>query len=289
MPVGINKSDNRYRLELGLKKGAAYIVLGVITILSIYPLVVMVINSLKSNAEIDLNPSGLPINYTLENYVAILGGSTNLLGNFWNSIFVSSVSTVVTVFVAALAAFAFAKYNFRGRNFIFAMLLATTMVPGEISIPPLYLLFAKIDWLNTYQVQIVPSIVSVFGLFMIRQYMLTIPTSLVEAARIDGAGHWQIFWLIILPISSPVLGAFAILHFLGMWNSYLWPLLMANKSTIAPLNLVLPTLTDPQTGFLPIWGSIMAGSVLSVLPIVVVFIFFQNKFMDSVVIGSVKG
>jgi len=288
LPVPANKSDQRYRLELYLKRGAAYSVLGILTVLSLYPLVVMVLNSFKSNAEIDLNPSGLPQKITVENYVSILGGPANLLGNFWNSVLVSTISTILAVFLAALAAFAFAKYRFNGRNFIFAMLLATTMVPGEITIPPLYLLFAKIDWLNTYQVQIVPSIVSVFGLFMIRQYMLTIPNSLLEAARMDGANHWKIFWLIVLPISTPVLGAFTILHFLSIWNSYLWPLLMANKSDVTPLVVVLPTLTDSQTGFTPIWGSIMAGSVLSVLPIVVVFVFFQNKFMSSVVLGAVK-
>jgi ABC-type glycerol-3-phosphate transport system permease component len=134
----------------------------------------------------------------------------------------------------------------------------------------------------------VPTVTSVFGLFMIRQYMLGIPNELLEAARIDGAGHWQVFWRIMMPVSSPILGAFAILHFLGVWNSYLWPLLVANDSSVQPIMVTLPNLTDPNLGFLPVWGTIMAGCVLATLPILIVFIAFQDKFMASATVGAVR-
>jgi ABC-type glycerol-3-phosphate transport system permease component len=190
--------------------------------------------------------------------------------------------------MTAMAAYAFTKYKFVGRDVIFTLLMLTLMVPSQITIPPLYLIFAKIGWLNTLEVQIVPSITSVFGLFMVRQYMQSIPNELLEAARIDGAGHWQVFWMVMLPVSAPILGAFAILHFLGVWNSYLWPLLVANDPSVQPIMVTLPNMTDPNIGFLPVWGTIMAGCTLATLPILVVFIIFQDRFMASAVVGAVK-
>ncbi len=287
-PISI-KSKKRYQLEHLAKAIFAYSILSCVVFVSLYPIGIMVINSFKSNVEVNINPSGWPQNPTLEDYNTLFQvGQNGLFSNYLNSIIISVSSTFLAVFLAALAGFAFAKYRFMGRNLIFGLLLSTTFVPAEINIPPLYLLFARIDWLNTLQVQILPSIVSVFGLFMVRQYMLTIPDSLLQAAKIDGANHWQGFWLIALPLSSPVLGAFAILHFLGMWNSYLWPIIMASKRDVAPISIVLPSLTDAQTSLLPQWGTIMAGCVLSILPIVIVFVLFQDKFMSSVVVGAVK-
>src|SRR5262249_53895990 len=161
---------------------------------------------------------------------------------------------------------------------IFALLLATLMVPSELTIPPLYIMFARLHWLNTYQVQILPTVTSVFGVFLMRQYMRGIPTALFDAARVDGASHWQLYWQIMVPSAAPVLGAFAILHFLGVWNSYLWPLVVTTRPSIQPIMVVLPNLTDPHIGFLPVWGTIMAGVVLATLPIAIIFVAFQDKF-----------
>jgi ABC-type glycerol-3-phosphate transport system permease component len=267
---------------------AAHAVLFLVVFLSLYPVAMMVLNSFKSDSEVLANPAGLPNDWTLSSYRAIFQYHGGLWMNFINSVIIATTSTVIAVFLASMAAFAFAKYRFWGRNLIFALLLATMMVPSEITVPPLYIMFAKLGWLNTYQVQIIPTVTSVFGLFMIRQYMLTIPTALLEAARIDGASHWQLFWRIMIPTSAPVLGAFAILHFMGVWNSYLWPLVVATKKEVQPIMVVLPNLRDPHIGFLPVWGTIMAGSVLATLPIVAVFIAFQDKFMSGVVVGAVK-
>jgi ABC-type glycerol-3-phosphate transport system permease component len=111
----------------------------------------------------------------------------------------------------------------------------------------------------------------------------------LESARIDGAGHFSIFWRIMMPMSAPVLGAYAILHFMSVWNAYTWPVLVATKQSVQPIMVVLPQLVDPHIGFLPVWGTIMAGCVLSTIPLLVVFIAFQDKFMSSVTIGAVKG
>jgi ABC-type glycerol-3-phosphate transport system permease component len=282
------KSSHWYRVERWLKTVLANGTLIFVTVLSLYPVVMMVMNSFKSDSEIPRNPAGLPIDWTLVSYGAVFKYHGGIWINFINSVIITVSSTLLAVFLASLAAFAFAKYRFRGRDLIFVLLLGTLMVPTEITIPPLYIMFARVGWLNTYQVQILPTITSVFGLFMIRQYMLGVPNALLEAARIDGASHWQIFWSVMIPVSAPVLGAFAILHFLSVWNSYIWPLVVATRPNIRPIMVVLPTLVDPHVGFLPVYGTIMAGSVLALLPIITVFIAFQDKFVSGVVVGAVK-
>lgn len=264
----------------------AYIVLVFIAFTSLYPLALMIINSFKSDNNVLLDPAGLPQPWTLSSYVQLVNFGQLL--NFANSAFISIATTAIAVFVAGIAGYAFTKLRFPGRNVIFFILLATMMVPGEITIPPLYLMFAQINWIDTYQVQIIPFIAPVFGLFMIRQYMISIPDSFLEAARIDGANEWQIFWRIVVPVSAPILSAFAILQFLGTWNSYLWPQVMANNAAVAPLAVTLPTLTDPVMGLVPIYGTIMAGSVLATVPLILIFLRFQDKFITGVTFGAAK-
>lgn len=267
---------------------ASYTVMAILVALSLYPFAMMLINSFKTDSEILRNPSALPIEWTLGSYQSLFTYHGGAWVNFLNGLIVATTSTVAAVIMTAMAAFAFTKYKFVGRDVIFTLLMLTLMVPSQITVPPLYLLFAKIGWLNTLQVQILPTITSVFGLFMVRQYMRSIPNELIEAARIDGAGHWQVFWMVMLPVSAPILGAFAILHFLSVWNSYLWPLIVANDPAVQPIMVTLPNMTDPNVGFLPVWGTIMAGCTLATLPILIVFIIFQDRFMASATVGAVK-
>lgn len=269
-----------------LNQTLAYLALGIVTFTSLYPLALMIINSFKSDNDVLLNPAGLPQPWTIASYIQLINFGQLL--NFANSIFVSVVTTAIAVFVVGIAGYAFTKLRFPGRNVIFFVLLATLMVPGEITLSPLYLIFAQINWIDTYQVQIIPFIAPVFGLFMVRQYMIAIPDSLIEAARLDGANEWQIFWSIMAPVSTPILSAFAILHFLGMWNSYLWPQVMANTNAVAPLAVTLPTLTDPVMGLVPIYGTIMAGSILATVPLLLIFLRFQDKFITGVTFGAAK-
>jgi ABC-type glycerol-3-phosphate transport system permease component len=272
----------RRRVSLAL----AYLALFIVAFMSLYPLALMILNSFKSDNDVLLNPAGMPHPWTLASYMQLINFGQLL--NFANSIIVATITTAIAVFVVGIAGYAFTKLRFPGRNVIFFVLLATLMVPGEITLPPLYLMFAQVNWVDTYQVQIIPFIAPVFGLFMVRQYMVTIPDSLIEAARLDGANEWQIFWKIMAPVSAPILSAFAILHFLGMWNSYLWPQVMANTPTVAPLSVTLPTLTDPVMGLVPIYGTIMAGSVLATVPLVLIFLRFQDKFITGVTFGAAK-
>lgn len=265
------------------------VLLIVVVIFSVYPLCIMLLGSLKTAAELSANPAGLPHVPTLDNYWRLLNYNSNtMVRSFLNSVFVSTAHTFLTIFISAMAAFAFAKYRFKGKNVIFVALLATMMVPGELSIPPLYIMFSRIGWLNSYSVQIFPGIASVFAMFMLRQYMLSIPDPLIEAAKMDGAKHWRIFTSIILPVSSPVIGALSILTFLHKWNDFLWPLIMINKPKFMPIMVILPTLNEKDSVWSIPWELIMAGCVVVTLPLILVFLRYQDKFMSSVTIGAVK-
>jgi ABC-type glycerol-3-phosphate transport system permease component len=274
-----------------IAKIAIYIALIFAALVFLAPMLVMLINSFKSDAEMYINPVGLPIDWTLVSYRRLFGyEGQQLIRNYVNSVVIAGVSTILAVVFCAMAGFAFSKYRFRGDSVLFALLLATMMVPPEITMPGLYIIMARyFHWINTLQAQIFPTITPILGLFLIRQYMVTIPDAVLESARIDGAGHFSVFWRIMIPMSAPVLGAYAILHFMGVWNAYTWPVLVATKQAVQPIMVVLPQLVDPHIGFLPVWGTIMAGCVLSTIPLLIVFIAFQDKFMSSVTIGAVKG
>lgn len=273
-----------------IEKIATYTVLTIAAAIFLAPMLVMLQNSFKSDAEMYINPVRPPIEWTLVSYARLFGyQGQQLIRNYVNSVVIAGSSTVLAVIFCAMAGYAFSKYRFRGDAVIFALLLATMMVPPEITMPGLYIIMARFGWINTLQAQILPTITPILGLFLIRQYMLTIPTAVLESARIDGAGHWSVFWRIMMPMSAPVLGAYAILHFMSVWNAYTWPVLVATRQAVQPIMVVLPQLVDPHIGFLPVWGTIMAGCVLSTIPLLVVFIAFQDKFMSSMTIGAVKG
>ena len=188
-----------------------------------------------------------------------------------------------------MAAFAFAKYKFKGQNIIFVALLATMMIPGELAIPPLYIMFSRMHWINTYTVQIVPGAASVFSMFLITQYLQGVPNALIESARMDGAGHLRIFVRIILPTILPILSALMIINFLGSFNAYLWPSIMVRDMDKWPVSVLLPRLTDNRgSAWIQPWDIITAASTLITVPIIIVFIIFNKKVMDSVILGAIK-
>jgi ABC-type glycerol-3-phosphate transport system permease component len=289
MSVALNSAKRKRRRLFGLfgriAVNAACVAACLIFVL---PLVQMTLNSFKSNDEVLSNPTGLPIVWTIANYLDILDPSQGLLRNFMNSIFISLVSTVIAVFFCSAAAFAFAKLKFPGRNLLFALLVVTMMVPPEVSVPGLFLMFSKMGLINTLTGMILPTITPIVGLFLIRQYMNAIPDEMIEAAKIDGASNYVIFLQIVLPSAMPVVSAYAVLHFLHEWNAYLWPSLVATRADVKPLMVALPEIVDPIIGFVPAYGIIMAGCVLSLLPILVVFFLFREKIMESVTLGALK-
>lgn len=258
-------------------------------IIVLSPILLMFVNSFKSNSEMLRNDSGLPETWTLDSYKSIFTTYNSLVKHFFNSLLISIISTLIGTFICTLAGYAFAKFKFKGKDLLFYMLLATLMIPSEVVMPGQYLLFSKLKMINTLSVQILPTIPAVVGVYMIRQYMLGIPSSLIESAQLDGAGHIRIFVSIIMPSARPIVRSYMILHFLDVWQNYTWPLLVATKQNVMPIMVSLPTLVDSVIGFVPVWGTIMAGSVLCSLPLIVVFILNQKSIMESIVLGAIKG
>jgi ABC-type glycerol-3-phosphate transport system permease component len=268
------------RWRTGVTTGLAYAVLIAVTIASVYPLVLMAINSLKGNNQVEVNSAGLPHPWTLESYRSMV--SHGALRSFGNSLLVAGLTTVGAVFISGLAGYSFAKLRFPGRTVLFAGLLGTIMVPIQTALPGFYTEFARFHWIDSYEIQIVPFLAPVFGVFIVRQYLFSVPDDFIEAARLDGATEWGVYWRIIVPVLRPILAALAVLEFLAMWNNYLWPQVMASTQNVAPLSVTLPTYTDSVLGIIPLYGTIMAGNILATIPLVVLFLRYQDLFMRGV-------
>jgi len=268
---------------------AVFATLGLASLLALLPLWVMLCDSLKTGSEIAVNSWGLPRVPTLSNYVDLISYNSGVMvRTFCNSLFVSTTYTLLTLALSCLAAFAFAKYRFRGRNAIFVILIMTMMIPAELTMPAIYLLFSRIGMLNTYSIQIFPGVANVFCLFMLKQYVESLPDSLIEAAKIDGAGHLYVFGKVVVPLSRPALGALAVLTFLGKWNDYLWPHILLTKTDVMPIMVILPTLNTSTSYYSIPWELILAGCTVITLPLIIVFLIFQEQFMASVTLGAVK-
>ena len=264
-------------------------ILIVVCLILLYPVFVMISGSFKYLSELFRNSAGLPWEPTINNYIRLLNYNSGLIvRTFLNSLFIASTTTVLQVFIASMAGFAFAKYKFRGKNLLFLMFMLTMMVPAEMLITPQFLIFSKMGWLNTYRVQIIPAIANTFAMFMFRQFMESIPNALIEAARIDGAGHWRVYTNIILPTSMPTIGALGILQFLAKWNDYLYPKIMINKVNLKPIMVILPTLSEGGDISGQPYDLILAGCTLVVIPMIIVFLCLQDKFIQGVTLGSVK-
>lgn len=264
-------------------------ILIIASLVVLIPLCVMIFDSLKTGTELASNAWGFPAHPTSSNYTDLISYNSGImLRSFLNSIFVSTTYTGITLLVSALAAFAFAKYRFTGRNLIFLVLITTMMIPAELTMPAIYLMFSKMKLLNTYAIQILPGVANAFCLFMLKQYIEGLPSSLFESVKIDGAGHLHIFRKIVIPLSSPALGALAVLTFLGKWNDYLWPHVLLTEVDVMPIMVILPTLNTSTSLYSIPWELVLAGCAVITLPLIIVFLIFQDQFMSSVTLGAVK-
>jgi ABC-type glycerol-3-phosphate transport system permease component len=206
-----------------------------------------------------------------------------------NSGIVAVPYTALTVLFCALAGYAFAKFSFPGRSLLFGLLIASMLVPIDVNIPTLYLLFSRTGWLDTYQVQILPGTASILGMFLARQYMLSIPDEVLDAARVDGAGPWRTFFRIVVPMSTPVLGAIAVLMFAFKWSDYLWPAVMVSNPEFQPIMVTLPGLSTTASGFIVRYELLLAGAVVVTVPLLLLFLRFQRHLMSGNLAGAVRG
>ncbi len=204
---------------------------------------------------------------------------------FINSVFIATASTLLTLFFCSLGGYAFAKYQFRGKTILFGILLASMMIPFQVLLVPLFGLMYDIGWLNSYKAIIIPFSVGAFGVFLMRQFIVTIPSELLDAARIDGCSEFGIYYRIVLPIIKPALGALTIYSFLSSWNGYLWPLIVLRDEAKYTLPIGLANLIGI---YRQDYGMLMAGTLLSLLPIVILFLAMQREFVQGITLGGVK-
>ena len=204
---------------------------------------------------------------------------------FVNSVFIATASTLLTLFFCSLGGYAFAKYQFRGQKILFGILLASMMVPFQVLLVPLFGLMYDIGWLNSYKAIVIPFSVGAFGVFLMRQFIVTIPSELLDAARIDGCSEFGIYYRIVLPIIKPALGALTIYSFLGSWNGYLWPLIILRDEAKYTLPIGLANLVGI---YRQDYGMLMAGTLLSLMPIVILFLAMQREFVQGITLGGVK-
>jgi multiple sugar transport system permease protein len=252
----------------------------------LFPFAWMVLASFKSIQEVEnLNP--LPSVWHPENYSAVFKVPRVMFGRYYfNSLFVSAWVTFLQTLTSAMAAYAFARLRWRWRDNVFKLYLATLMIPGIVTMIPNYALMVKLHLLDSYSGLIIPAAFSAFGTFLLRQFMLTIPTSLDEAAEIDGASKWRIFWDVIMPLARPGLITLAIFTFLGTYGSFFWPLVLIKTPELRTLPigmLYFDTAYGRQTNL------IMAASVLSTIPPIILFVLGQKFLVRGIQLGAVKG
>jgi alpha-1,4-digalacturonate transport system permease protein len=269
-----------------LKRLPLYVFLILGSIGMITPFVWMISSALKPNNEIFAVP---PTFFPKEpNWGNILEAwnSGNFTQYFINTTIISVVTTVITLFICSIAGYTFAKYQFMGRKILFILFLGTMMVPMQVTMIPVFLMMSKLELLNSYWSVILPLTANAYGVFLMRQFMLTIPTELIEAARIDGCSEFRIFWQVVLPLTKPALTTLGILSFLAAWNEFLWPLIMLDSPEMMTLQVAL---TQFQGQYEVKWNLLMAASALSMLPIVLIFIFFQRYLVEGIAMSGLKG
>jgi alpha-1,4-digalacturonate transport system permease protein len=249
------------------------------------PLVWAALSSLKTPSELAQRPpTVLPRSLTLENYTEALG-SFSFGQYFLNSTIVTVTATLLTLAINSMAAFALAKYNFRGRDTLFVITLCTIMIPIQVILLPVYQVVSSLGMVNSLWGLIIPPAATPTGVFLLRQYMLSIPDELLEAARIDGASEFAVFWRVVLPLCTPALAVVAIFSVIWRWNDFLWPLIVAQDESVYTLPVALARFSGQLV--VP-FNLVLAMSVLSILPIVVIFLFMQRQIVTGVAQSGLK-
>ncbi len=275
------------RRSLGHLSGRVllYLALVISSLLMLVPFYWSVGTSLKLEQFVFASPpQWWPNPLTLENYVHVLT-RISFLRYFSNSVLVAVVTTLGHVLFDTLAAYAFAKLSFPGRDRIFFIMLLALMVPFQVNLIPMFRIMGMLHWADTYLALIVPNLTNVFGIFMMRQFLMSIPNELLDQARIDGCGEFAVFRKVVLPLALPGIATLVIFTFMGTWNDFLWPRIVTNSEAIFTLPVGLAQLQMKNTSN---EAQIMAGTVLTALPMILVFLFMQRQFIEGMTAGALK-
>ncbi len=292
-PRYAQKSASSLFGKIGLFFG--YVVLMILVFLMLFPLVWMFLSSFKPGDELISQP--LSINFrtfSLNNYTTMLA-FVPLWTGFQNTMIILLGKGALTLFFCPLAGFAFAKLHFRGRKWLFTLVLSTLMLPPIVLIIPLLLEMGTFDWVNTYQALILPGAIGAFGIFWMRQQIAEVPDELLDAGRIDGCSSFGLFWRVVVPVIRPALAALAILTFLDIYNDFVWPVIVTSSTDMQTLQVMLSALytqinnAQPGLAGSSAWGEVLAASSLATLPVLLLFLALQRQFVRGILSGSVKG
>jgi multiple sugar transport system permease protein len=267
------------------KKVILYIFLIITGLITLAPFIWMVSASFMYDGHASTYPPRfIPDEITFSQYENLFS-RLNVAKNFVNSLVLSVLVTLISLFFNSMAGYAFAKYRFAGRDRLFSFLLSSMIIPAQVTMLPLFLMLKEMGFINTYMAIIIPGLANIFGIFLIRQYALSIPDSLIESARMDGATDFQIYRSIILPLCLPILITLAIFTFMGTWNDFLWPLIALTDSSMYTLPVALANLMGEHTKDPEL---MMAGSVVTIIPILIVFLVLQKYYIKGIMMGGVK-
>ena len=269
-----------------VSKAVYYVVMIVLSFFMVLPLFWMITTSLKDTGALTAIPiEWIPKKVTLDSFRKLF--EIFPFGKaFLNSVIVSVSITIVNVFSACMAAYVFAKIPFKGRELLFGIFLITMMIPGSVTLIPNYLILRSFHLLNSYLGLILPSFFNIFGIFMLRQSMRQIPDDFIDAAVIDGASQWRIFFNVIIPLSRPMIATLFVITFMGAWNDYLWPLIVLTDKSKMTLPVALSMLNGQYSTE---YNLLMAGALISIVPIIIVYAFAQRYFEEGLTAGGLKG
>jgi multiple sugar transport system permease protein len=280
MKTNVSDAKRAYRIQQWI----AGLVLTLGGLLVAIPFIWMILSAFKPESEVlQLTPTLWPETFTTENFIYLFE-NMNFAVYLKNTIIIVLFS-FVGLFFNAMAGYAFAKYKFKGRDKLFFLVLATMMIPGQVTMIPVYLILNQMGLTNTMAGVVLPGLIGAFSIFLFRQFMSTIPDELLEAARLDGASEFRVFMQLIFPISKPIMAVQGILTFIGGWNSFLWPLIIANDESLYTLSVGLSLLKGQYGGN---YALQMAGSTFMVVPIVIIFIIFQKHIIEGYTISGMK-
>jgi multiple sugar transport system permease protein len=268
-----------------MKKIFLYIFLIVTSVITLVPFIWMIAASFMHDGNASVFPPAfIPDPFTFVQY-EVLFERLNVARNLFNSLFLSVTVTFISLFFNSMAGYAFAKYRFKGKKQLFNILLSSMIIPSQVTMLPLFLMLKSMGLINTYMAIIIPGLANIFGIFLIRQYVMAIPDSLIEAARIDGATDFEIYRKIVIPLATPVLVTLAIFTFLGTWNDFLWPLISLTDNSMYTLPVALANLMGEHTKDPEL---MMAGSVVTIIPVIIVFLVLQKYYVRGIMMGGVK-
>ena len=243
------------------------------------------ISIMPSNQILSNPPKLIPRSVTLDHYKSAISATT--LGRYMlNSLVLAGVSSIVRIITASMAAYAFAFYEFKGKNFIFAIVMGTVMIPGDVVLVTNYQTVSRLGLVNTYLGMMVVFLVSAMNIFIMRQNFLTFSKEIKEASEVDGCGNFRFFATILLPLNKPVITTVFISAFMGTWNTYLWPMMVTNQNELRTIQVGVTMLNFPEG---TVYGPIMAASILALLPIAVIFVIFRRQIVGGLMGGAVKG